>query len=125
MGGAATAYLASKVTPAAVALESTFTSIPDVVQGMPLGFLFSPLIRHRLNSIARIPHIQAPLLIIHSPADRTIPFSHGKKLFEAAHPPKTFVEIKGDHNDGFVLSMDMYLEAWEKFLADIMPRQPV
>ena len=122
LGGAAAAHLASKVQPAAVVLESTFTSIPDVVRGLPLGFLFAPLVRHEFPSLAKIRDIHAPLLVIHSPEDDVIPYAHGKRLFEAANEPKTFFEIHGGHNEGFILSMDSYVESWEEFLKDILPR---
>lgn len=122
LGGAAAVHLASKVQPAAVVLESTFTSIPDVVRGLPLGFLLAPGVRHDFPSLSKIKDIHAPLLVIHSPEDDVIPYEHGRKLFEAANEPKTFLEIRGSHNDGFVLSMDIYIQAWEEFLSDILPR---
>lgn len=121
LGGAATAYLASRVKPAAVVLESTFCSLPDVVRDMPLGKFLAKGIRHRFPSIERVSQIRAPLLIIHSPDDTLIPFKHGKALFEAANPPKTFLEIRGDHNEGFVLSMETYLEGWKHFLKEVFP----
>ena len=119
LGGAATAHLASRVRPKAVVLESTFTSIPDVVRDMPLGRILARGIRHRFPNLERMPHIRVPLLIVHSPDDTLIPFKHGKALFENANPPKEFLEIRGDHNDGFVLSMDIYLAGWEQFLASL------
>ena len=122
LGGSATAHLASKVKPAAVVLESTFTSIPDVVRSLPLGFLLAPCVRHPLPSIEKIKDIHAPLLVIHSKEDDIIPYELGRALFEAANSPKTFFEIRGGHNDGFVLSMKNYMEAWELFLQDILPR---
>lgn len=121
LGGAAAVHLASKVQPAAVVLESTFTSIPDVVRGLPLGFLLAPCIRHEFPSLAKIKDIHAPLLVIHSPEDDVIPFSHGRMLFEAANEPKTFFEIHGSHNDGFVLSMESYMQAWNQFISPILP----
>ena len=122
LGGAAAVHLASKVQPAAVVLESTFTSIPDVVRKLPLGFLVVRYIRHNFPSLAKIKDIHAPLLVIHSPEDDVVPYELGRKLFEAANEPKTFFEIHGSHNDGFVLSMDSYMLAWDDFLKDIMPR---
>jgi len=76
LGGAATAYLASRVTPAAVVLESTFCSIPAVVRDMPLGRVLEKGIRYRFPTIDRVPLIRAPLLVIHSPEDSLIPFKH-------------------------------------------------
>ncbi len=116
LGGAAAAHLGARVDAAAVVLESTFCSIPDVVRGMmPLGRLLAHGVRHRFPSIEIISAIRSPLLIIHSPDDTLIPYAHGRRLYEAATAPKTFLDIHGDHNDGFVLSMDVYLDGWARF----------
>ena len=49
-----------------------------------------------------MPLIRAPLLVIHSREDTLIPFKHGQAIFDAAREPKTFLEIRGDHDMGFV-----------------------
>ncbi|MCK5863490.1 MAG: alpha/beta fold hydrolase, partial [Candidatus Hydrogenedentes bacterium] len=54
LGGAAAAHLATKAQAAAVILESTFTSIPDVVRTLPLGSLLALCIRHELPSIEKV-----------------------------------------------------------------------
>ncbi len=122
LGGAATAYLASRTSPAAVVLESTFLSIPDVARGMPLGRFLAWGIRHRFPSKDRMKDIHAPLLVVHSPDDTLIPYAHGRRLFELANEPKQFLPIRGDHNDGFVQSMEVYLHGWEAFLASLFPQ---
>ena len=119
LGGAATAYLAERTVPAAVVLESTFMSIPDVVKDMPAGFLLSKMMRHRFPNITRIAGIRSPLMVIHSPDDTLIPFKHGKALFDNAPEPKYFFQISGDHNDGFVLSKDGYIQGWTDFINHI------
>ena len=122
LGGGATADLAARVQPAAVVLESTFLSIPDVVRDI---FPFLPIrwcIRHHFKNKDKVGDIQAPLLIIHSPDDRVIPFRHGKELFDLATEPRQFLEIRGDHNEGFVLSMDIYRAGWDAFLAPMLPK---
>ncbi len=122
MGGAAAAHLAAKTKPAAVVLESTFTSIPDVVRGLPLlGPVLALAVRHHFPNIQIIPNIQAPILIIHSKDDHIIPYAHGQRLYEAATAPKEFLHISGDHNEGFVLSMPVYMEGWERFLEPLLP----
>ena len=119
MGGAATAYLAARVTPAAVVLESTFCSIPAVVRDMPLGWFLAGGIRHRFPTIDRVPLIRAPLLVIHSREDTLIPFKHGQSIFKAAREPKTFLEIRGNHDMGFVESMEPYKQGWKAFFAGL------
>lgn len=119
LGGAATAYLASKVEPAAVILESTFTSLPGVVRDMPLGRFLSKGIRHQFPTLERVRDIHVPLLVVHSREDTLIPFKHGQAIFEAANSPKEFLEIRGDHNMGFVESMDDYVAGWKRFFETI------
>lgn len=122
LGGAAAAHLSAKVRPAAVVLESTFLSIPHVAREMPGGFLLSQLIRHRFPTYEKVQNITAPLLVIHSPEDSLIPFKHGQQLFVHAPGPKQFLTIHGDHNDGFVRSMEAYLAGWDHFLSPLLPR---
>jgi len=45
-----------------------------------------------------------------------VPFAFASRLFEAAQEPKQFVELVGDHNEGFLLSGAVYTEAWRKWL---------
>jgi len=78
-------------------------------------------VRHKLDNGAKIGKITSPLLIIHSPEDTLIPFRHGEALYAQATAPKTFLEIRGDHNNGFVQSMDVYKAGWEAFLQELLP----
>ena len=45
-----------------------------------------------------------------------IPYKFGKKLFELASEPKTFLQISGDHNYGFLMSGETYLQGLGEFL---------
>jgi uncharacterized protein len=117
LGGAVAAALAEKETPGAIILESTFTSIPDL--GAEL-YPFLPvrlLARIRYETLARVPRITAPLLVVHSRDDEIIPFRHGRRIWEAAREPKQFLEISGGHNDGFFTAGPMYEQGIGGFLA--------
>lgn len=116
LGAAATADLAQSVKPGAVVLESAFLSVPDVAKGMPIVGHITWLIRHRFENKAKVGNITSPLLVVHSPEDEVIPYAHGKRLFELANEPKTFLEIRGDHNLGFVVSEPVYRRGWDVFL---------
>jgi len=121
LGGAVTADLAPEVKPAGVVLESTFLSAAAVGRR---SFPWLPLrliLKHPFESDRKVGRIQAPVMVIHSPEDRVIPYTHGRRLFELAAEPKRFVEIRGDHNTGFVESEDAYRAAWEDFLRDVLP----
>ncbi len=122
LGGGATAHLAARVRPAAVVLESTFLSMPAVAQDVYPWFPARWIVRHRFPNQENIRRVTAPLMIVHSREDRIVPFRHGLGLYEAANEPKTFLEIRGAHQNGFAASKDIYLKGWEDFLAPILPR---
>jgi uncharacterized protein len=116
LGGGVAAQLATEVSPRAVILESTFESIASVAKGMFPFLPVKPLIRYRFDTAEKIGRIHAPLLVIHSPDDTIIPYRHGEALFQAANEPKRFLEIRGDHNEGFVVSLEAYQRGLEEFL---------
>ncbi|NJO04661.1 MAG: alpha/beta fold hydrolase [Chloroflexaceae bacterium] len=95
LGGGVATYLAQQHDVAGVVLMATFTSMADVGAE---HYSFLPvhlLSRNRYPSLARLPDIQAPLLIIHSRDDRTIGFSHAERLYAAANEPKTLIALDG------------------------------
>jgi len=116
LGGAVAARLATEVTPAAVILESTFTSAANLGQE---SFPFLPvkwLMRNRFDTESRVAALRAPVLFVHSPEDRTVPWAHGRRLFDLARDPKEFLVIHGDHNDGCYDSRDSYRAGLDAFL---------
>jgi fermentation-respiration switch protein FrsA (DUF1100 family) len=122
LGGGVAAHLAAEVNPGAVVLESTFTSVTDVAaKELPI-LPVRLLCRYPFDNAARMADIHAPIMILHSPEDTLVPFAHGRKLFELANEPKTFIEIHGDHNMGFVTSKDVYLAGWKKFIDPLFPQ---
>lgn len=118
LGGAVAAWLAQQHPPRLLILESTFTSVPDMgVRQFP----FLPvrlLARIQYDTLARLPQINAPILIIHSPDDDVIPYDHGQQLFKAANQPKAFLQLIGGHNEGFILSGNQYKAGLAAFIAE-------
>ena len=55
------------------------------------------VMRNPFDSIAKVDRIRAPILFLHSPEDDVIPIGEGRRLFDAATAPKTFVEVRGGH----------------------------
>ena len=49
--------------------------------------------------------------------DEIIPFDQGLRLFEVASEPKQFLELRGGHNDGFLVSGQRYLDGLDAFVA--------
>ena len=115
LGGAIAMDLMRHATPRALILESTFSSLPDMV-----GDLLSPIARLLVgdvwNSVEVARTLTVPTLCIHSPGDEVGPWRLGKRLFDAVASEKTFVEIHGDHNEGFLDSIDVYRPALDAFL---------
>ncbi len=117
LGGAVAAWLAQQVTPRALVVESAFTSVPDIAAG---AYRFLParlLCRFRYCTGEYLRHVHCPVLIVHSPSDEIIPFSHGRHLFEAAQTQKEFLEIVGGHNDAFSYSNSVYELGLTAFLS--------
>jgi pimeloyl-ACP methyl ester carboxylesterase len=100
LGGGVAAWLAQQKRPAALILESTFTSLPDLAARfyplMPVRWLC----RFRYPTLSRLAEIKCPVLVAHSPDDEVIPFAMGQKLYLAAREPKRFITMRGSHNTG-------------------------
>ena len=119
-GGVATA-LAAQHPPAALVVESSFTSVPDVAQAAYPWLPVRWLCRFRYDSASRVARLRCPKLFIHSPDDDVIPFRFGRALFERAADPKRFLAIHGPHNDGFLLSRELYQRTVTEFLDSLPP----
>ena len=116
LGGAIAAWLAARHAPAALVVFASFTSIPDLAQGMYPLFPVAWLARYRYDTRASLSRVNCPVLILHSPQDEIVPFSHGQALLGAARGPKRLVELRGSHNDAFAVSAAVYREALDEFL---------
>ena len=126
LGGAIASYLAQKISQpngnnnaGGLVLASTFTSISDraaeLYPFMPIRFLS----RFSYNSIERLPSIKIPVLVIHSIDDEIIPFHHGDRNFQVANQPKKLVKLRGDHNGGFLDSLETYRNGLNEFIQSI------
>jgi fermentation-respiration switch protein FrsA (DUF1100 family) len=116
LGGAVATRLAAEVHPAALILESTFSSARDMAKSL-FPIIYRLLIfRYRFNSMSTIKQINCPLLVMHSPDDEIIPFHVGEKLYNAANEPKRLIKMKGDHNNGFLLSQPAYEQSLRTFI---------
>ncbi|MDA0261813.1 MAG: alpha/beta hydrolase [Proteobacteria bacterium] len=100
LGTGVAVKMATEHDIAALVLEAPFTSATDVGAQAYRILPVRLMLKDRYDSISRITGINAPLLIIHGEADRTIPVSHGRKLLAAALEPKTGEFVPGaGHSD--------------------------
>ena len=108
LGAAIAGWLATQHPPRALIVESAFTSVPD------FGAEIYPWLPVRLLARLRYPtreylqSVKVPVLVIHSRDDEIVPFRHGESVHDAAKAPKEFLEIRGGHNDGFLVSGAQY-----------------
>lgn len=118
LGAAVAAGLARQVRPGALILESGFTSCADIGQQHYPWLPVRWLLKYRYPTIETVAHITCPTLIVHSPDDDIVPFSHGRHLYRAAAEPKSFLQISGDHNTGFLTSGETYTDGVRLFLEE-------
>jgi len=115
LGGAVAMELMRSVTPGALILESTFSSVADM---SPFPASIAPFLLGGdfWNSVETAAGLTAPTLSIHSPNDEIVPYRQGRRVYEAVASEKTFLEILGDHNSGFLDSFDIYVAGLDSFL---------
>ncbi|QOC21952.1 alpha/beta hydrolase [Wenzhouxiangella sp. AB-CW3] len=119
MGGAVAARLASEVEAAGLITESTFTSVPDIGAELYWWLPVRLLARLDFNAREAVAEAAMPVLVVHSPDDEIIPFEHGQRLYEAAGERGTLLEIRGDHNTGFLASGDTYRDGLNRFISEL------
>ena len=95
IGGGLATQVALQVEPAALVVESTFTSVSGMAMryGVPPFIVTSPL-----KSEKAFAELDLPILIMHGKDDTIVPVSHGQKL-EAAASDATLVLFDAGHND--------------------------
>ncbi len=116
LGGGVATWLAARHPPGGLIIESTPTSIPDVGAKIYPFLPVRLLARIKYNALELIGGVEAPVLVVHSREDEIIPFEHGERLFQAAREPRTLLPIRGDHNAGFLISGQDYLQGLQRFL---------
>jgi pimeloyl-ACP methyl ester carboxylesterase len=117
LGSAMAIELASHVPAAGLIVEGAFTSVVDRAQELYPLFPISLISTQRFVSIDRVQSIEMPKLFLHSPEDVVIPLAHGKRLFQAARPPKRFVSVRGGHDDAYRIDRTVYFGAIADLIA--------
>ncbi len=116
LGGSVAAYVAERMKVRALVLESCFTSYVDMGKKLYPYMPVRWFARFNYDTIGCLKKVRSPVMIIHSRNDEIIPFEFGLELYDAAAEPKEFVEIGGSHNDGFLISGEIYTAAWKKWI---------
>jgi fermentation-respiration switch protein FrsA (DUF1100 family) len=113
------------VKPRALILESTFASLPEMIRVPFLIPVARLVVGDIFNSAETAAALTVPALFLHSPDDDVVPYRSGRHLYELAAGDKTFVELRGDHNGGFLESIDIYRPALDKFFTRAVGPGPI
>ncbi|EJL82146.1 hypothetical protein PMI15_03221 [Polaromonas sp. CF318] len=114
LGGPIAINLATEVSDErGTIVESTFTSIADVVSSSQWGWMpVSLLITQRFEAVRKVDKIGSPLLVVHGGEDRLILPDLGRKLYDAAVQPKQFLLVPGgSHHNTNLVGLPQYREA--------------
>lgn len=113
VGGGAICALAKERRPAALILQSTFTSVRAMASKLLLpGFL----VRDPFDNGAFVAGYDGPVFIAHGTHDSIIPFAHAEALAALAHRAR-FLSYDADHND-CPPSWSAYMQEVEAFLRE-------
>lgn len=100
IGGGVATSIATQVTPKAIVLQNTFTSLPDVAA---LAYPWLPVklvMRNRFDSMSNMQESDCPVFQSHGSSDRLIPLTLANRLHESIRSQKSFFLIEGgSHND--------------------------
>lgn len=97
LGTAVAVDLSAHVHPAAVILEGAPASIAAIGEMRYPLFPVRLIMRNPFETIRKIGGVTAPKLFLHSRGDEVVPIEEGRRLFDAAPPPKEWVEVTGGH----------------------------
>jgi len=101
LGSGVAVQMATERPPAFLVLEAAYTSVETrSAELYPFIIGVRYLVMDKYNSLAKISHINCPLVMLHGDKDSIIPLSHAHKLFAAANQPKELIVYQGvNHAD--------------------------
>jgi hypothetical protein len=127
MGGTIAVRLASELAYGrdfgALAIESTFTSLPDVAAAAGFwGRVGATLTTMEFDARSRIGTVDAPVWILHGGRDRTVPVDLGRQLRDAARPGVHWVEFPdGSHSRLHSQFPEQYRQAFQELIGQLSP----
>lgn len=122
LGGGVAVQLAADVSPAALVMESTFTSIADLANEQYRFIPVGRFIDHPFLTRDFAPQISCPVLVAHGTHDTLIDVKHGKELVRL-FGTDNYIELPHvDHND--VLLKGQAADRYLAFLERAVPLQP-
>jgi uncharacterized protein len=122
LGGGIGSELALREKIGGLILQSTFTSIPDMGKELFPWLPVDLISTIGYKTVAKLPKIRVPVLIMHSRADTLVRFHHAEKNYAAATEPKLFWEIAGDHNFPIEADPEKFFQGLETFLTKLLKK---
>jgi len=102
----------------AIILESPVTSIEEIGNRLYPFFPISYILKYDFNTYENINNSNAPILLIHSKDDDTVPFILAENLFGSIkRENKEILMINGSHRLGSYNSFQKYYSGIRKFLS--------
>lgn len=96
-------------------LEGAFSTPKDIAADKA-GFFGRLLTSQDHTALSSVPKVNAPILVVHGTRDEVVPFEQGKKLFEGAKEPKSFLKEEMGHLEGALLLTDSIDEAMKRMV---------
>ncbi len=121
LGGVAAIDLATKKEIAGLIIDASFTNAKDMAKRIfPLipGFLVSL----DLDNMSKVKGLTVPKLFLHGRMDQTVPYKLGEVLYQSAANPKSFVELKGGHNDAHIIDQKKFVKHIESFIKEVVKK---
>jgi fermentation-respiration switch protein FrsA (DUF1100 family) len=119
LGGTVATELATRHPVQGLVLESTPSSILGVAQHHYPWLPVSLFLSSRFDALSRVDRVSAPILFLHSAEDEIVPYRMAGEMIAKARAPKRMVELRGGHNDCFVVSAGAYERALREFLEEL------
>ena len=116
MGAAVSLQMGLETPPAAVVLESPFTSLSEIAwHTAPVTYALIGwwAIDAEFDNLNKIQNLAVPLVIFQGGKDKIVPPKMAQRLFNQAREPKAFYLIpEGGHSNLFQAGGEVYKRAW-------------
>ena len=101
LGAAVAVDLAAHEPVAGLMMFSAFTNLADVAAGHYPWLPIRPLLKHRFESLDKLPRVHCPILLAHGTLDTLVPYDMLRQLASAAGGPVQRVDVPGADHNGF------------------------
>jgi len=123
MGAAVSLQMGLEIPPAAVVLESPFTSMSDIAwHTAPVTYALIGwwAINAEFNNLNKVKNLTVPLVILQGGKDKIVPPKMAQHLFNQAQEPKAIYFIPaGGHSNLFRSGGEVYKNAWSNLLQSV------